>query len=150
MRIMPIKEGCSSVEFIWSIDAGLNHLYDYKPLELLSHLLGHEGGGSLLFYLKRQQWANDLSSGMKLSASSFASFTVSVDLTPSARGRRCDTRFHQPMHRHMPSPQPNHDGGIIDPHCISDQRVKQNCHGMISLQTDDGDDDDDDGGAGGW
>jgi len=82
MHIMPIKD-VRQLSLVWSIDAGLDHLYDYKPLELLSHLLGHEGGGSLLSYLKRQQWANGLSSGMKLSASSFALFTVSVDLTPS-------------------------------------------------------------------
>jgi insulysin len=47
----------------------------------LSHLLGHESGGSILSALKQKLWANGLSAGAYLSNSDFASFTITVELS---------------------------------------------------------------------
>lgn len=38
-------------------------VYDSKPGGYFSHLIGHEGSGSLLEYLKSMSWANGLSAG---------------------------------------------------------------------------------------
>lgn len=52
-----------------------------QPGAFLSHLIGHEGDGSILSYLKRKGWANSLSSGCGSGATGFAFFKVHVDLT---------------------------------------------------------------------
>lgn len=46
-----------------------------------SHLLGHEGKGSLLSTLKEKGWCNSLVSGKRSSARGFDFFSVYVDLT---------------------------------------------------------------------
>eukprot|EP00753_Platysulcus_tardus_P022606 PLAT9806.1.p1 GENE.PLAT9806.1~~PLAT9806.1.p1 ORF type:complete len:1049 (+),score=595.91 PLAT9806.1:117-3263(+) len=52
-----------------------------KPTRYLSHLLGHEGKGSILSLLKERNWADGLSAGLHQSTSSFALFAVSIDAT---------------------------------------------------------------------
>lgn len=47
----------------------------------MSHLLGHEGEGSLLSFLKAKGWCNSLVSGGKAGARGFCFFNVCVDLT---------------------------------------------------------------------
>jgi hypothetical protein len=47
----------------------------------LSHLIGHEGDGSILAFLKDQDWANSLSAGVSRSFVDSAFFAVHVDLT---------------------------------------------------------------------
>lgn len=37
--------------------------WESKPPRILSHLIGHEGSGSLLAHLKKLGWANELSAG---------------------------------------------------------------------------------------
>lgn len=49
----------------------------------LSHLVGHEGSGSLLSLLKAKGWANGLSAGPYESATDWANFIVSVECTES-------------------------------------------------------------------
>ncbi|KZF20164.1 LuxS/MPP-like metallohydrolase [Xylona heveae TC161] len=52
-----------------------------QPSRYISHLIGHEGPGSILAYIKAKGWANGLASGpMPLSPGS-AFFTVSIRLT---------------------------------------------------------------------
>jgi insulysin len=80
IRAIPVKD-LRSVQLLWHIDQSVQPLWAEKPLELLSHLLGHESEGSILSYLKSKHWANGLSSGVKMGASSFTLFSVSVDLT---------------------------------------------------------------------
>jgi insulysin len=55
--------------------------YRTKPGEYISHLLGHEGQGSLLSLLKREGWADSLSAGPAHSSENFAIFEVNVELT---------------------------------------------------------------------
>lgn len=52
-----------------------------KPSSYLGHLIGHEGGGSILSALKAAGLANGLSAYTTHDTSSFAAFCVSVDLT---------------------------------------------------------------------
>ncbi|XP_045456766.1 insulin-degrading enzyme [Melitaea cinxia] len=55
--------------------------YKSGPGHYLSHLLGHEGPGSLLSALKARGWCNSLVGGTRIGARGFAFFGVQVDLT---------------------------------------------------------------------
>ena len=39
------------------------HLYESQPSRYISHLVGHEGPGSIMAYIKSKGWANSLSAG---------------------------------------------------------------------------------------
>ena len=53
------------------------------PLVLVSHLLGHEGRGSLLSALKERGWAESLNVGVGVRHKDFATFTITVNATPA-------------------------------------------------------------------
>ncbi|KAL4720112.1 hypothetical protein ACJJTC_008155 [Scirpophaga incertulas] len=55
--------------------------YKSGPGHYLSHLLGHEGAGSLLAALKHKGWCNSLIGGTRIGARGFGFFGVQVDLT---------------------------------------------------------------------
>ncbi|KAL2004579.1 hypothetical protein VTN00DRAFT_3315 [Thermoascus crustaceus] len=57
------------------------HLYESQPSRYISHLIGHEGPGSILAYIKAKGWANGLSAGAMPVCPGSAFFTVSVRLT---------------------------------------------------------------------
>lgn len=59
--------------------------YRTKPQDFIAHLLGHEGEGSLLSWLKAQGWASGLSAGLGLSYQGGALMSVSVELTPEGQ-----------------------------------------------------------------
>lgn len=40
-----------------------DHLYDSQPSRYISHLIGHEGPGSIMSYIKSKGWANGLYAG---------------------------------------------------------------------------------------
>jgi len=52
-----------------------------KPTNYIAYLLGHEGDGSLLSYLKTQGWADTLSAGEGISYRGGASFDITITLT---------------------------------------------------------------------
>jgi secreted Zn-dependent insulinase-like peptidase len=54
-----------------------------KPTHFISHLLGHEGKGSLLSLLKEKGWSDGLSSGLGVRHPNNATMSVSVTLTPA-------------------------------------------------------------------
>ncbi|POY74423.1 hypothetical protein BMF94_2617 [Rhodotorula taiwanensis] len=56
-------------------------LWDSKPGSFVSHLIGHEGAGSVLSYLKEKGWANGMSAGAGNGATGFEFFKIQVDLT---------------------------------------------------------------------
>ncbi|KAL4939837.1 hypothetical protein BDV06DRAFT_198031 [Aspergillus oleicola] len=56
-------------------------LYESQPSRYISHLIGHEGPGSILAYIKAKGWANGLSAGVMPVCPGAAFFTVSVRLT---------------------------------------------------------------------
>lgn len=55
--------------------------YRDKPLQYLGNILGHEGAGSLLSYLKAKGWVEGLSAGVGLSYRGGSSFNISIKLT---------------------------------------------------------------------
>ena len=56
-------------------------MYDTQPSRYISHLIGHEGPGSILAYIKAKGWANALCAGSLPTCPGSAFFTVSVKLT---------------------------------------------------------------------
>ena len=56
--------------------------YTSQPGHFLSHLLGHEGKGSLLSYLKAKGWASGLfAGGQSGEAGTYGFFKVTVELS---------------------------------------------------------------------
>lgn len=51
------------------------------PAQYFSHLIGHEGQGSILHYLKKKSWANSLSAGSYHICDGSEVFSISVDMT---------------------------------------------------------------------
>ena len=80
LEVVPVKD-MRVVEICWPLPP-VQDLYRAKPTRYLSHLLGHEAGGSVLSLLKARGWANELSAGLSRSLSDWSSFNVSVELTP--------------------------------------------------------------------
>ena len=56
-------------------------MYETQPNRYISHLIGHEGPGSLLAYIKAKGWANGLSAGAMPICPGSAFFTISIKLT---------------------------------------------------------------------
>lgn len=56
--------------------------YRQKPLYYLGNILGHEGQGSLLSWLKQRGWAEGLSAGSGLSYRGGSTFNLQIKLTP--------------------------------------------------------------------
>jgi insulysin len=52
-----------------------------KPVHYISNLLGHEGQGSLLSYLKNRGWADGLSAGLGFEDNQQAQLQVSINVT---------------------------------------------------------------------
>ncbi|XP_046368976.2 insulin-degrading enzyme-like [Haliotis rufescens] len=77
--VVPVKD-VRSLTVTWPIP-DVSQYYHSKPASYLSHLLGHEGPGSLLSQLKLEGWSNSLTAGRKSGARGFAFFYVKVDLT---------------------------------------------------------------------
>ena len=63
----------------------LHHLYKSKPHQYLSWIIGHEGKGSLIHYLRKKMWCLDIFSGNGESGfehcSMYALFSLSLVLT---------------------------------------------------------------------
>lgn len=77
--VVPVKEH-RYLTVHWVIP---NHqdLYYCNPESYLSHLIGHEGNGSILSYLKKLGLASELSSGEKGAAPGFSFYSVDIALT---------------------------------------------------------------------
>ena len=58
------------------------NLYETQPSRYLCHLLGHEGPGSILAYIKEKGWANALSCEYSSFCPGTAFFDVEIRLTP--------------------------------------------------------------------
>ncbi|KAI9883166.1 MAG: Methyltransferase-like protein 7B [Watsoniomyces obsoletus] len=56
-------------------------LYESQPSRYISHLVGHEGPGSILAYIKERGWATELSAGSNPVCPGAAFFDVSIRLT---------------------------------------------------------------------
>ncbi|KAJ0170062.1 hypothetical protein K1T71_014668 [Dendrolimus kikuchii] len=76
---LPVKD-LRSLSIDFPIPDTRKH-YKSGPGHYLSHLLGHEGPGSLLSALKAKGWCNSLVGGTRIGARGFGFFGVQVDLT---------------------------------------------------------------------
>jgi insulysin len=56
-------------------------LFRAQPSRYASHLIGHEGPGSILALLKKKGWANGLSAGSTPVCNDAAFFSVTIKLT---------------------------------------------------------------------
>lgn len=81
--VKPVKDICEVV-LTWALPSML-HMYRSKPCEYISSLVGHEGKGSLLAYLRKNVWAVDIyaSSGVYgcENNSMYTLFSVTISLT---------------------------------------------------------------------
>jgi len=60
-------------------------LYDIQPSRYVSHLIGHEGPGSIMAYIKSKGWANGLSAGaLPVCKGTPANFDCQIRLTEEA------------------------------------------------------------------
>lgn len=82
-KIKPIKDICQ-VELTWSMPP-LHDLYKSKPHQYISWIIGYEGKGSLISYLRRKMWCLGIFSGNEESgfehSSMYALFNLSLMLT---------------------------------------------------------------------
>lgn len=79
INIIPIKEQ-KRVALTFSLPA-IDPFYKHKPLTFISHLLGYEGKGSLLSYLKDNDLAVNLSAGGGVNGYNFKDYNISIQLT---------------------------------------------------------------------
>eukprot|EP01138_Halocafeteria_seosinensis_P003331 gb/GECG01003407.1/.p1 GENE.gb/GECG01003407.1/~~gb/GECG01003407.1/.p1 ORF type:complete len:1092 (+),score=141.62 gb/GECG01003407.1/:1-3276(+) len=78
-RVVPNKD-LRTLQLGWAVPSVVLH-YQTKPGHYTSHLLGHEGPGSVLSLLKRRGLATELMAGIFHSEETFAIFGVKVELT---------------------------------------------------------------------
>ncbi|GAB3032339.1 insulinase family protein [Bowmanella dokdonensis] len=79
LNIVPLKTARRMI-----VSFALPDVYPYyrsKPLNLISHLIGDEGPGSLLSRLKGLGWATSLSAGGGIQGSNFKDFNINLQLT---------------------------------------------------------------------
>ncbi|GGO75106.1 insulinase family protein [Bowmanella pacifica] len=91
LKIVPLKTARRMIVSFALED--VHQFYQSKPLNLISHLLGDEGPGSLLSYLKEQGWATSLSAGGGIQGSNFKDFNINLQLTPSGAQHWQDILF---------------------------------------------------------
>ncbi|CDO94319.1 unnamed protein product [Kluyveromyces dobzhanskii CBS 2104] len=75
----PVKD-LKKIEFTFPAPDMDPH-WESKPNHYLSHLIGHEGNGSLLAFLKEKGWAVELSAGSHTISKDNAVFGIEMDLT---------------------------------------------------------------------
>ena len=57
-------------------------MFETQPSRYISHLIGHEGPGSILSYIKEKGWAQSLSAGASPVCPGSAFFEIGIRLTP--------------------------------------------------------------------
>lgn len=62
-------------------------LFRTFPSRYISHLIGHEGPGSILAYLKAKGWATGLSAGPTPITDTSAFFQIDIKMTISGLGK---------------------------------------------------------------
>lgn len=77
--VVPVKD-IRQLSLNWAIP-DYRDAYDSNPPQYISHLIGHEGEGSLLSELKRKGWCNHLYAGSRREARGFQFFMINLDLT---------------------------------------------------------------------
>ena len=86
LDVEPVRE-IRTISLSFAIEPLRPH-YRAHPLVLVSHLVGHEGRGSLLSALKARGWAEGLSAGPGMSHPDFATFGITIQATESGLAHR--------------------------------------------------------------
>jgi secreted Zn-dependent insulinase-like peptidase len=90
LYVCPAVKQHHEVTVTFQLPAELRELYGRKAEHYISHLVGHEGPGSLLSLLKRRGWATALCAGVEedgyASNSSAVLFSATVTLTEAGLG----------------------------------------------------------------
>lgn len=79
LQIEPVKE-IRQLKLAFPMPESMSQ-YQYKPLQIINHLLGHEGEGSLLALFKKRGWAEGLSAGSGVSTPWESTLTINIQLT---------------------------------------------------------------------
>ncbi|CAL9729259.1 A-factor-processing enzyme [Monosporozyma unispora] len=79
IQVKPVKE-LRKLEISFMVPDCDQH-WKSQPPHFLSHLIGHEGSGSLLAHLKELGYANELSAGGHTVSKDNAFFSIDIDLT---------------------------------------------------------------------
>eukprot|EP00698_Gefionella_okellyi_P003046 TRINITY_DN12867_c0_g1_i1.p1 TRINITY_DN12867_c0_g1~~TRINITY_DN12867_c0_g1_i1.p1 ORF type:complete len:1029 (+),score=222.97 TRINITY_DN12867_c0_g1_i1:180-3089(+) len=83
-HIVPVKQE-NRLELMWPLPCQ-QEFYEVKPTRYLGHVLGHEGPGSLLSFLKSKGWVDELSAGVGRSQwANGVLFSVSLILTEEGK-----------------------------------------------------------------
>ena len=85
LNVVPVKD-LRTIEIGWPTHA-VGDLYRMKPAGYCSHIIGHEGPGSLFALLKKEGLADALSAGMFQSNDGFGMFAISIDATDEGMKR---------------------------------------------------------------
>lgn len=79
INVKPVKD-LKKLEISFMVPDMDKH-WESNPSHYLSHLVGHEGDGSLLAFLKLKGWANELSAGRQTISRDNSFFVISIELT---------------------------------------------------------------------
>lgn len=85
IRYAPVKD-LRALSLTWQMPS-TNAVYATRPAGFISHLLGHEGEGSLFSKLKRMGLATSLTAGPSHTATCFAMFYVTIRLTEAGMSK---------------------------------------------------------------
>ncbi len=80
VQIDPVKD-IRDLQITYPI-LGTREMYENKPGRQLGFIVGHEGEGSLLSYLKDRGWAISLSAGAGSDTKEYGMATIKIGLTP--------------------------------------------------------------------
>jgi insulysin len=79
---VPLREDCTVLDVQWVLPTSQWTKYKTKPTRFWSHIIGHEGPGTLLSVLREKQWAQDLSADdVSYTYRNFGIFALSLELT---------------------------------------------------------------------
>ncbi|PFX29777.1 insulin-degrading enzyme-like [Stylophora pistillata] len=106
LKVVPIKD-IKHLNISFPIP-DVNQYYESKPCHYISHLLGHEGKGSLLSELKTKGWVNELVAGGAGGAKGFMFFICNMELTSEGQDHvyeivACVFQYLEMLRRQEPS-----------------------------------------------
>jgi insulysin len=79
VQIQPVKQ-LYNLSFTFPLNQPLN-FYQKKPSQYMGHILGHEGEGSLLAWLKLKGWGEGLSAGLHSKMRNNGAFQLNISLS---------------------------------------------------------------------
>lgn len=79
IKMVPIKKS-NVLEFIWYVPSKYQNT-DFKPVDTLCHILGHESEGSLCYYLKENRLAHSVVAGDMETFGEVTQLVITIKLT---------------------------------------------------------------------